>query len=141
MKTMKTKILIICTGNTCRSQMAEGFLKSIDKNLDVFSAGTNAESIVNPYAVKVMAEKGIDISKQYPKNVDLFLKETFDYVITVCDAAKEACPVFIGKVNHRLHMGFEDPAKASGNDEEKLKVYRRVRDEIDEALKKFHKSL
>lgn len=135
------KILIICTGNTCRSQMAEGFLKSFDKNLEVFSAGTKAESIVNPYAVKVMAEKGIDISKQYPKSVDLFLNETFDYVITVCDAANEACPVFIGNVKHRIHIGFEDPAKATGNDEEKLKVYRKVRDEIENALKNFQSKL
>jgi len=135
---MKTKILIICTGNTCRSQMAEGFLKSFNKDLEVFSAGTKAESIINPYAVKVMAEKGIDISKQYPKSVDLFLKETFDYVITVCDGAKEACPVFIGNVKQRMHIGFEDPAKAKGTDEEKLFVYRKVRDEIYQAFKNFY---
>ena len=138
---MKKKILIICTGNTCRSQMAEGFLKSFDNKLEVFSAGTKAEEKVNPYAVKVMAEKGIDISKQYPKDVDIFLKETFDYVITVCDGAKEVCPVFIGNVKHRMHIGFEDPANAKGTDEEKLKVYRKVRDEIEEAFKHFYTSL
>ncbi len=138
---MKKKILIICTGNTCRSQMAEGFLKSFDKNLEVFSAGTKAEKKVNVYAVKVMAEKGIDISKQYPKDVDIYLKETFDYVITVCDGAKEVCPVFIGNVKHRMHIGFEDPANAKGTDEEKLKVYRKVRGEIEVAFKHFYTSL
>jgi len=138
---MKKKILIICTGNTCRSQMAEGFLKSFDKNLEVFSAGTKVEKKVNSYAVKVMAEKGIDISKQYPKDVDIYLKETFDYVITVCDGAKEVCPVFIGNVKHRMHIGFADPANATGTEEEKLKVYRKVRDEIHEAFKHFYTSL
>ena len=138
---MKKKILIICTGNTCRSQMAEGFLKSFDNKLEVFSAGTKAEKKVNPYAVKVMAEKGIDISKQYPKDVDIFLKETFDYVITVCDGAKEVCPVFVGSVKHRMHIGFEDPANATGTEEEKLKAYRKVRDEIEEAFKHFYTSL
>jgi arsenate reductase len=134
---MKKKILIICTGNTCRSQMAEGFLKSFDETLDVFSAGTKAEQSVNPFAVKVMAEKGIDISNQIPKSVDIFLKETFDYVITVCDGAKEVCPVFTGIVKHRLHMGFEDPANATGTDEEKLNVYRKVRDKIEKEFKIF----
>ena len=135
------KILIICTGNTCRSQMAEGFLKSFDKKLDVFSAGTNAEKKVNPYAIIVMAEKGIDISTQFPKNVDLFLKESFDYVITVCDGAKEICPVFTGNVKHRLHIGFEDPASATGSDEEKLIVYRKVRDEIEREFREFYENI
>jgi arsenate reductase len=137
---MKIKILIICTGNTCRSQMAEGFLKSFDESLEVFSAGTNAEQAVNPFAVKVMAEKGIDISGQIPKSVNMFLHETFDYVITVCDGAKEVCPVFTGNVKYRRHMGFEDPANAKGTDEEKLKIYRKVRDEIEEAFRNFHKN-
>ena len=132
------KILIICTGNTCRSQMAEGFLRSFDKDIEVYSAGTRAEAIVNPYAVKVMAEKGIDISKQKPKSVDIFLKDSFDYVITVCDGAKEVCPIFIGNVKHRLHIGFEDPANATGSEEEKLLVYRKVRDEIDNKFKEFY---
>jgi arsenate reductase (thioredoxin) len=135
------KILIICTGNTCRSQMAEGFLRSLDKDLEVYSAGTNAETVVNPYAVKVMAEKGIDISKQFPKNVSLFLKDAFDYVVTVCDDAKEACPFFSGKVKHWLHKGFEDPARAVGSDEEKMKVYRKVRDEIEKEFGKFYSNL
>lgn len=135
------KILIICTGNTCRSQMAEGFLRSFDKNLEVYSAGTNAEKKVNPYAIKVMAEKGIDIATQFSKNVDLFIKESFDYVITVCDGAKEICPVFTGNVKHRLHIGFEDPANAKGSNEEKLIVYRKVRDEIEREFRKFYENI
>jgi len=121
--------------------MAEGFLKSFDKKLEVFSAGTRAEKLVNPYAIKVMAEKGIDISTQFPKNVDLFTKESFDYVITVCDGAKEICPVFTGNVKHRLHIGFEDPANAKGSDEEKLLVYRKVRDEIEREFREFYENI
>ena len=138
---MKTKILIICTGNTCRSQMAESFLRSFDSELEVFSAGTKAEKIVNPFAVKVMAEKGIDISKQTPKSVDIFTDKNFDYVITVCDGAKEICPVFTGNVKHRLHISFDDPAETSGSEEEKLIVYRKVRDMIEEAFKDFYMQL
>ena len=138
---MKKRILIICTGNTCRSQMAEGFLKSFDKDLEVYSAGTKAETLVNPYAVKVMKEKGIDISKQIPKSVNIFLKDSFDYVITVCDGAKEICPVFTGNVKHRLHIGFEDPANATGSDEEKLFVYRKVRDEIEKEFSIFYENI
>lgn len=130
------KILILCTGNSCRSQMAEGFLKYFAPEFEIFSAGTKPEKEVNPNAVKVMNEIGIDISKHYPKNVDKFLGEEFDYVITVCDNAKETCPTFTGKVGKRLHIGFEDPALARGTEEEVLKIYRRVRDEIkDEFLK------
>lgn len=128
------KVLIICTGNTCRSQMAEGFLKSFDPRLEVFSAGTKAELEVNPYAIKVMREVGVDISHQHPKSVEKYLKDSFDYVITVCDGAKEICPVFTGKVKNRLHMGFEDPAEAKGSPEEVLLVYRKTRDRIKEAF-------
>ncbi len=99
---MKKKILILCTGNSCRSQMAEGFLKSFDKNLEVFSAGTKPAEKVNPFAVKAMSEIGIDISKGVAENVDKYLSQSFDYVITVCDNAKETCPVFMGDVKHRL---------------------------------------
>jgi len=120
--------------------MAEGFLKSFDPNLEVFSSGTSAEERVNPFAVKVMAEKGIDISGQKPEQVDKYLNESFDYVITVCDGAKEVCPVFTGNVKNRLHIGFEDPAKARGKEEEILPVYRRVRDEIGEAFNEFYRN-
>jgi len=135
------KILIICTGNTCRSQMAEGFLKSFDSKLEVYSAGTAAEGRVNPYAIKVMKEAGIDISSQKPESVDLYLADSFDYVITVCDGAKEVCPVFTGNVKHRIHIGFEDPASARGSEEEVLPVYRKVRDQIKQAFYDFYKQV
>ena len=138
---MLARILILCTGNSCRSQMAEGFLKSLDSQLEVFSAGTNPASKANPYAIEVMKEEGIDISQNKPKNVDLFLTSSFDYVITVCDDARESCPWFSGTVLNRLHIGFEDPAKAMGTQDEILEVYRKVRDEIKEEFFKFYKSL
>ncbi len=132
------RILILCTGNSCRSQMAEGFLKSFDPELKVLSAGTNASKQVHPKAIQVMKEVGIDLSKNYPKMVDKFLSESFDFVITVCDNAKETCPVFVGKVTNRLHMGFEDPADATGTEEEILSVFRKVRDEIKDEFYKFY---
>ncbi len=135
---MKNRILILCTGNSCRSQMAEGFLKSFDKNLEVFSAGTNPAKKVNPFAVKAMKEVGIDISNGVAENVDKYLSQPFDYVITVCDNAKESCPVFTGKVKHQLHIGFDDPADAVGTEEEIMPVYRRVRDEIKKDFYEFY---
>jgi arsenate reductase len=110
--------------------MAEGFLKSFDSRLEVFSAGTHPAAHANPNAVAAMKELGIDISGNKPKNVDIFLHDAFDYVITVCDSARETCPAFTGKVNNRLHIGFDDPADAVGSPEEVMSVYRRVRDEI-----------
>jgi arsenate reductase (thioredoxin) len=133
-----TKILIICTGNSCRSQMAEGILRSFDNKLKVFSAGTHPENRVNPFAIRVMNEIGIDISEQYPKTVEQFTGDSFDYVITVCDSARESCPYFSGKVKHRLHIGFEDPAGARGSEEEVLQVYRKVRDQIVEEFRGFY---
>jgi len=133
------RILILCTGNSCRSQMAEGFLKSFDSNLEVYSAGTNPSSQVHPKAVQVMREIGIDISAGTPKDVAQFLDMPFDYVITVCDNARETCPVFTGRVEHRLHIGFEDPAEATGSDEEVLAVFRRVRDEIKRDFYQFYR--
>ncbi len=132
------RILILCTGNSCRSQMAEGFLKSFDPSLEVYSAGTAPSDAVHPKAIQVMAEVGIDISQGHPKAVDQFLDKEFDYVITVCDAAKESCPVFTGKVTHRRHIGFEDPAVATGTEEEVLAVFRKVRDEIYHDFKRFY---
>ena len=132
------RVLIICTGNSCRSQMAEGFLKSFDKNLEVHSAGTLPAGMVHPRAVAVMKEIGLDISGGYPKNVDQFLKMEFDYVITVCDHAKETCPVFTGKVKHRLHIGFDDPAEAFGTEDHIMSEFRRVRDEIKEQFNLFY---
>jgi arsenate reductase len=137
---MKKKILILCTGNSCRSQMAEGFLKSFDESLEVYSAGTKPAEKVNPFAVKAMKEIGIDISKGIAENVDKYLSQSFDYVITVCDNAKETCPVFIGNVKHHLHIGFDDPADAVGSEEEVMPVYRRVRDEIKRDFFNFYKN-
>jgi len=114
--------------------MAEGIIRSIDADFEVYSAGTRPEKNVNPHAVEVMKEIGIDISGHNPKKVDEFTGIDFDYVITVCDNAKEVCPVFTGKVKHRLHKGFEDPFNATGSDEEKKVVYRKVRDRIRETF-------
>ncbi len=127
---MKKSILVLCTGNSCRSQMAEGFLHSFDPELEVFSAGTIPAGEVHPLAVQVMLEKGIDLAGSRPKSVDEFLAKPFDFVITVCDGANESCPMFTGVVKHRLHIGFDDPAAATGSADEVLAVFRRVRDEI-----------
>jgi arsenate reductase (thioredoxin) len=124
------KILILCTGNSCRSQMAEGFLKSFDSNLDVYSAGTQPTGQVHPKAIEVMAELGIDLSQNKPKSVDEFLNDSFDFVITVCDGAKESCPMFTGKVKNRLHIGFEDPAEAKGTEDKIISEFRKIRDRI-----------
>ncbi len=131
------KILILCTGNTCRSQMTAGFLKQWAPEFKIYSAGTKPERKVNPYAIKVMEEEGIDISSGFPKSADLFTEEEFDYVITVCDGAKEVCPVFAGQVKHRRHIGFEDPVDAKGTPDEILPIYRKVRDQIKEQFGKF----
>ena len=117
--------------------MAEGFLRSFNPEIEVYSAGTKPSDQVHPKAVGVMKEKGIDLSGHFPKNVDEFLAESFDYVITVCDHAKESCPVFLGDVKQRLHIGFEDPAEATGTEEEILEVFRRIRDEIRERMHAF----
>jgi arsenate reductase (thioredoxin) len=118
--------------------MAHGFLQSFDKNTEVHSAGTEPASQVNQTAVKVMNEAGIDISRNVPKSVDIYLKDEWEYVITVCDDAKESCPCFSGKVIHRLHMGFEDPSHATGTNEYILSEFRRVRDEIKESFFTFY---
>ena len=132
------KILILCTGNSCRSQMAEGFLRSFDEKLEVFSAGTHPEKEINPRTVIVMNEHGIDMRGNKPDHVDIYAGADFDYVITVCDGAKERCLVFTGDVKHRLHIGFEDPANARGTDEEVLPVYRKIRDEIRERFQSLY---
>jgi arsenate reductase len=132
------RILILCTGNSCRSQMAQGFLQSFDRNIIVRSAGTEPASQVNPKAVKVMAEVGIDIRQHTPKQADQYLKDEWDYVITVCDNANETCPAFFGNVKHRLHLGFEDPSPVTGTDEFIRSEFRRVRDEIKNTFHKFY---
>jgi arsenate reductase (thioredoxin) len=132
------RILILCTGNSCRSQMAHGFLRSFDSKLEVFSAGTFPAVKINQKAVKVMLEAGIDISMNTPKSVNLYLDQKWDYVITVCDDANETCPFFPGIVKHRLHMGFEDPSNVSGTEEFVIKEFRRIRDEIQSTFYKFY---
>ncbi len=138
---MKKRVLILCTGNSCRSQMAEGYLRSLDSELEVYSAGTNPASQVHPKAIKVMNEVGIDLSARKPKSVDQYLNESFDYVITVCDRARETCPVFVGRVKHRLHFGFDDPAEAQGSEEEVLSKFRRVRDNIRTRFREFYSGI
>jgi arsenate reductase len=133
------KILILCTGNSCRSQMAEGFLKSFRKDWQIHSGGTHPASSVNPYAVRVMKEVGIDISHHTPTLVDHYTNDEFDYVITVCDNARESCPIFSGHVKNRLHIGFPDPADATGTDTEILAVYLSVRDAIFDEFYRFYK--
>lgn len=118
--------------------MAEGFLKSFDEDLVVYSAGTKPAEKVNPFAVKAMNELGIDISSGIAEDVEKYISHSFDYVITVCNNAKETCPVFTGEVKNRLHIGFDDPADAVGTEEEVMPVYRKVRDEIKGDFYKFY---
>ena len=132
------KILILCTGNSCRSQMAHGFLQSFDPGLTVCSAGTEASGKLNHKAVEVMKEAGIDISHHTSDPVSMYLGEEWDYVITVCGGANENCPVFSGKVKNRLHMGFDDPSHATGTPEFIQSEYYRVRDEIKVSFFKFY---
>lgn len=132
------KILILCTGNSCRSQMAHGFLQSFDKNIQVFSAGTHPAAEVNPLAVEVMAEVGIDISKHIPTNVATYLSDTWDYVITVCGSANETCPAFVGNVGKRLHIGFDDPSGVMGTTDFIKSEFERVRNEIKNEFTKFY---
>ena len=132
------KILVLCTGNSCRSQMAQGFLQSFDKRLKVFSAGTEPAKRINPTAVKVMKEMGIDISTNKPVSVDKYLNEEWDYVITVCDEANESCPFFPGKVRNRLHLGFEDPSHATGSEDFIMSEFRRIRDLIKKEFWDFY---
>lgn len=128
------KILILCTGNSCRSQMAHGFLQSFDARLEVASAGTQAAGQINPGAVEAMRDAGIDISHHNPDPVEKYIDQQWDYVITVCDDANENCPYFPGLVKYRRHMGFDDPSKSTGTDEFIKGEFVRVRDEIREGF-------
>ncbi|NPA46639.1 MAG: arsenate reductase ArsC [Chlorobi bacterium] len=124
------RILILCTGNSCRSQMAQGFLRQFLPGATVYSAGTEPSERVHPLAVEVMREAGIDISAHRPESVERYVEMPFDYVITVCDDAREKCPVFTGEVRHRLHRSFDDPAAFQVPYVRKIAFFRRVRDEI-----------
>ena len=131
---MKSRVLILCTGNSARSQMAEGLLRhDAGEGFEVASAGV-APSRVRPEAIQVMSEVGIDISGHRSKSVDEFTGQEFDYVITVCDNANEQCPIFPGKTE-RIHWSFEDPAAVQGDEETRLATFRRVRDEIRTRLR------
>lgn len=136
----KERVLFLCTGNSCRSQMAEGWLRHLaGDRFDVASAGTHPAGL-NQGAVEAMREVGVDISRHASKKVDQFLGERFDYVITVCDSAKEACPTFPGAASF-LHWSFDDPASSQGSPEERRQVFRRVRDEIAGRIRQFAGSL
>lgn len=135
----KEKVLILCTGNSARSQMGEGLFRSaLGDKFEVFSAGIKP-STVRPEAIDVMREIGIDISGHRSKSVDGFLGQQFRYVITVCDNAKESCPVFPGRTE-RIHWSFEDPAAVEGSEEKRKEAFRRIRDEIAERIRSFAKT-
>ena len=136
---MKTRILFLCTGNSCRSQMAEGLLRSLaGDRFDIESAGTEATH-VRPLAMKAMAEIGIDLSGQRSKTLDQFVAQPWDFVITVCDTANEACPIFPAAAK-RLHWSFPDPSRATGTEEAQLHVFRNVRDAIKMRLEDWLQS-
>jgi len=135
---MKKRVLFLCTANSCRSQMAEGIVNHFfGDRIDAFSAGTQA-SFVHPKAIAVMQEIGVDISGHQSKNLTEFDGQTFDYVITLCGSANETCPLYIGGTK-KMHIGFDDPAVATGSEEDILREFRRVRDEIKEKLTDFFK--
>jgi arsenate reductase len=132
----KKRMLVLCTGNSARSQMAEGlFRHEAGDGFEVFSAGTNPTQ-VRPEAIDVLSEIGIDISGQRSKSVDEFVGQEFDYVITVCDHTREVCPVFPGDTKH-VHWSIDDPAAAKGSEEERTAAFRRIRDELHERIRSF----
>lgn len=132
----KIKILFLCTGNSCRSQMAEGLMRHLrGEEFEIFSAGSEPKGI-HPLAIEVMMEIGIDISTQRSKHLDEYAEERFDYIITLCDDAAATCPMFLGD-GKILHRGFPDPATAEGSREDKLQMFRRVRDELKEFILSF----
>lgn len=135
------KVIVLCTGNRCRSQMAEGWLKKLAPDWKVVSAGITPAKEVHSLAKFVMMERGVNICQSTPKSVDKYLKEWWDYVITVCSSAEKNCPAFTGKVGKRLHIGFDDPDTFTGSFPEVLNEFRRIRDEIQEKMSDFVKSV
>jgi arsenate reductase len=130
-------ILFLCTGNSCRSQMAEGWLRHLARDrYTARSAGARPAGFVHPLAIKVMAEAGVDISRQWSKSIDDFAGRSLDLLVTVCSRAQESCPAFAG-ARRQVHWGFDDPAHASGNEATKLAAFRRVRDEIRQRIERF----
>lgn len=136
-KLLVMRVLILCTGNRCRSQMAQGILKHLAPSFEVCSAGVRPALEVHPLAIQVMSEIGVDISTHFPKQVECYLNQSWDYVITVCSGARETCPLFHGVVHHQLHIGFDDPDSFTGSHEEVLQEFRRVRDEIYSRFQQF----
>jgi arsenate reductase (thioredoxin) len=132
------RILILCTGNSGRSQMAHGFLQSFDPRIVVRSAGTDPAPKVSAKTISVMKEEGIILCNNIPRNVNQYLGQSWDYVITVCDNAYETCPAFPGKVENRIHIPFEDPSKLDGTEDQKLEGYRRIRDQIKISFYRFY---
>jgi arsenate reductase len=133
----KRRVLILCTGNSARSQMAEGWLRELaGDDFEVFSAGTEPKESVHPLAVQVMADVGVNIAEQQPKSLQQYLAQPWDFIITVCDRANEACPIFPGD-HERIHSSIEDPTAAMGNDLERRAVFQRVRDEILQRIRLF----
>ena len=137
----KLRILVLCTGNSARSQMAAAFLKSFDPRMDVYSAGTEPAPKINPHAVQAMCEAGIDISGSTPESVKQFTTQSFDYVITVCDDADKNCPIFTGKTGKRVHLAFPDPAAARGTEEQIMTVFRQVRDDIKQRFSDYYENV
>jgi arsenate reductase len=134
--TAPIRVLFLCTGNSARSQMAESLLRNLGgERYEVHSAGTEPRPL-HPLAVQVMGEAGVDIAGRQSKSLARYLGQCFDYIITVCDRARDNCPTFPGD-SERIHWGFEDPAEAGGSEEEQLKVFRRVRNEISERIRLF----
>ena len=127
-KSMKRRILFLCTGNSCRSQMAEGFAKKL--GWDAYSAGTHPEVSVSKFAISVMNEIGIDIQKNIPESLDLYSSQHFNFVASVCDNAKHLCPIFIGNSDSIIHQSFQDPSNEKGSEDEILNEFRNVRDLI-----------
>jgi arsenate reductase len=133
----RKRVLFVCTGNSCRSHMAEGLLRSLGGDqFEAFSAGAKPAGYVHPLAIRAMQELNIDISHHTSKSLDAFHGQKFDYVITLCDNAREACPTYAG-AGEQLHWGFDDPAHAQGADEQKMAMFRRVRDEIRRRIELF----
>ena len=133
----KQRVLFLCTGNSARSQMAEGWLRElVGDRFEVFSAGTDPKESVHPLAVQVMAEVGVDIAQQRPESLQQYLGQPWDSIITVCDRANETCPIFPGD-HERIHWSFEDPAAATGSELQRRAVFRRVRDEVLQRIRLF----
>jgi arsenate reductase len=137
----KKSVLVLCTGNSCRSQMAEGLINArLGDQFVAYSAGTQPSGYVHPKAISVMGELGIDLSQNESKSTELFRGQYFDHVITVCDSAKETCPVWLENAGQKTHIGFYDPAEATGTEAEVTAVFRQIRDEIADQILSFLQS-